>query len=201
MNQNYLQVLHLSDVVGDYTFKAEDDWGWYNENGEYCQGSINKCGYHIHRRMCVDGKQHNLLEHRMKWEYFYGKIPSGMVIDHIIPIKNGGTNKLSNLRLVTPEQNYKNPISRKNWSIAASKKVGLKNPFYGKKWNDNQREAHKKLWKRVKRVLHDGSVEIYNNVAIAATETNLSLSSIAYACRGKYGNFGHNYKDSQWYYE
>ena len=41
-----------------------------------------------------------------------------MEIDHIIPINNGGTNKLSNLRLATREENNNNPNTRKNNSKA-----------------------------------------------------------------------------------
>lgn len=105
-------------TLNKYTFKAEDDWGCYKENGKYLKGSFDKDGYNRHNLMCTDGNKHTLREHNMKWEFFYGEIPDDMVIDHIIPISNGGTNKLSNLRLVTRQQNANNELTRKNISKA-----------------------------------------------------------------------------------
>ena len=94
-------------------FKPEDDWGYYNEKGKYHKGTFTKTGYNQFNLPCTDGKFHTLLAHRLKWEYFNGEIPEGMVIDHIIPISEGGTNKLSNLRITTAKGNVNNPISKK----------------------------------------------------------------------------------------
>ena len=170
-------------TINKYAFKAEDDWGCYNEKGEYLKGSFDKDGYSRHGLKCTDGKTHSLREHNMKWEYFNGEIPEGMVIDHIIPIRNGGTNKLSNLRLVTPKENANNPLTKKNISkalkgkytgdkhwmtnkhhseetkkkmseAAKGKYVGEKNPMFGKKHNEKQREAFNVfIYKVCKRVL------------------------------------------------
>lgn len=102
-------------IEGKYTFQAEDDWGDYNE-GKYREGTHHDKGYRYHWYDCTDGKRHHIYEHVAKWEFFNGKIPEGFEIDHIIPIKNGGTNRLSNLRLVTHPENLNNPISFKNRS-------------------------------------------------------------------------------------
>lgn len=53
--------------------------------------------------------------HRLIWTTFNGEIPEGMEIDHIIPIKNGGTDSLSNLRLVTHKENCNNEKSIENY--------------------------------------------------------------------------------------
>lgn len=101
-----------------YSFKAEDDWGCYGLNGQYIKGDFDKAGYCCHRFKCQDGTTPHLREHREKWIYFNGEIPEGYEIDHIIPIKNGGTNKLSNLRLVTRKENINNELSKINNSKA-----------------------------------------------------------------------------------
>lgn len=93
-----------------YTFKAEDDWGDYS-NGKYRKGYMNANGYCIHPYNCDDGKRHTLQEHKEKWIYFNGDIPDGMEIDHIIPIADGGTNKLSNLKIGTHRDNMNNPYT------------------------------------------------------------------------------------------
>ena len=103
-----------------YSFKAEDDWGDY-DNGEQREGYF-KDGYCCHSYLCNDGKWHRIAEHIAKWEYFNGKIPEGLVVDHIIPIKNGGTNKLSNLRIGTQDDNMNNEISIDNMKKAAKER-------------------------------------------------------------------------------
>ena len=104
-----------------YTFNAEDDWGDYR-NGISRKPCFNKHGYGFHTYFCTDGRLHTISEHIAKWEYFNGRIPKGMVIDHIIPIKNGGTNKLSNLRMVTTAENNRNEYTVKNVSEAMKKR-------------------------------------------------------------------------------
>ena len=44
--------------------------------------------------------------HRIIWEIFNGKIPTGMVVDHID--RNPFNNKISNLRLITVSENNRN---------------------------------------------------------------------------------------------
>lgn len=197
-----MEHIHYSDLKNVYTFKADDDWGCYNENGKYIKGDRNnKGGYCRHNLYCNDGIQHHILEHRMKWEYFNGDIPDDKEIDHIVPISDGGTNKLSNLRVVTKSENQLNPFTRKKHSAFASTRVGDKNPFYGRKWNETQKKANKLTWKKVKQVLPNGEEKHYISAIEAARETGLSHSSIAYACRGRFGHIGHNYKGSEWHYE
>ena len=53
--------------------------------------------------------------HRLIWLTFNGEIPEGMEIDHIVPVKNGGTDSLLNLRLVTHQENCNNEKSIENY--------------------------------------------------------------------------------------
>ena len=50
--------------------------------------------------------------HRIIWEMHNGKIPNGMVIDHID--NDQYNNKISNLRCVTQRQNMHNQVKRKS---------------------------------------------------------------------------------------
>lgn len=104
-----------------YSFNAEDDWGCYNAKGNKMYGYYDR-EYLMHKYICDDGLQHNMGEHVAKWEYFNGKIPEGLQVDHIIPLKNGGTNKLSNLRLLTQADNNRNELTKINHSEAAKRR-------------------------------------------------------------------------------
>lgn len=127
---------HFKPKYSIYTFKAEDDWGDYR-NGKQRINKPNKEGYVTHRYVCEDGDSIKILEHVAKWEYFNGEIPEGLVVDHIIPISSGGTNKLSNLRLVTPKGNANNEITKANLSKA------LKGIVHGEEWNKKISESNK----------------------------------------------------------
>lgn len=131
---------HYQVDYNRYSFKSEDDWGDY-DNGKYREPCFNKGGYNYKPYFCKDNKWHSLFEHRVKWEYFNGKIPEGCEIDHIIPVRNGGTNKLSNLRVVTKKENANNPISLKNKS-----KAGI-NRFSKNGEKEKQSERLLKRWK------------------------------------------------------
>lgn len=102
----------MENLVDKIFFKEDDDWGYYTSDGKYFTGTFTSRGYNQFHLKCCDGKYHTIQAHRLKWEYFNGKIPTGMVIDHIIPISEGGTDKLSNLRVTTQKGNVNNPISK-----------------------------------------------------------------------------------------
>lgn len=102
------------------------DFNSYNifENGsifskhwnKQLNGCFDKDGYTFIKLKLKNGKYGQFRLHRVIWVHFNGEIPEGYVIDHIIPINNGGTNELSNLRCVTPKDNSNNVFTRKNIS-------------------------------------------------------------------------------------
>lgn len=76
-------------------------------------GKTNSNGYTY---ITINGKQ--MLRHRLVWIAFVGKIPDGFEIDHIIPLSKGGTDALSNLRLLTHKENCNNLESKKTYSLS-----------------------------------------------------------------------------------
>lgn len=101
--------------------------------------------------------------HRAVWEYHNGKIPAGMVIDHID--RNPDNNQIENLRLVTMSENNKNVSAettrkRREQMARASEKA--------REWHKSEaaKAVHsaigKKSWQgrelREKRCAHCGSV-------------------------------------------
>lgn len=79
-------------------------------------GCLDRDGYTFIKLKLKNGSYDQFRLHRVIWAYFNGEIPDDKQIDHIIPISNGGTNELSNLRLATPKENSNNPTSLINMS-------------------------------------------------------------------------------------
>jgi 5-methylcytosine-specific restriction endonuclease McrA len=79
--------------------------------------------------------------HKLVWESFNGKVPDGLEIDHIIPVRNGGTDNLENLRVVTRSENHRNPLTVINRKKALKGRFsGELNPRYGVKVSDETKE-------------------------------------------------------------
>lgn len=179
-----------------YTFNAEDDWGDYL-NGKYREPWFNKDGYNVKNYYCTDGKSRSTFEHCAKWVYFNGKIPEGYQVDHVIPIINGGTNKLSNLRLSTPKENSNNPLSRMNQSNA-KKKLWADDEYRNKMfeirnsedYKKKESEAHKgKKWKfneeacnKVYQYSNSELIAIYYSEHDAERQTGFNRERIRFHC-------------------
>ena len=152
-----------------YTFKEDDDWGDY-DNGKYREPSIlTTSKYRVNNYWCTDGKRHSMNEHIAKWEYFNGEIPEGMEIDHIIPISNGGTNKLSNLRLLSHCDNNRNELTRRQRSQS-----------HTGKWINREDQS-----RSVSQFTLDGElVKIYPSISEAVRLGGFDRTSIIKCCNG-----------------
>lgn len=103
----------MTDCVKVY-FKGQKRHHYVNKSGEVFNSAGKKINGYIGANGYIQVSSNELL-HRVIWKAFNGEIPEGYEIDHIIPIKNGGTNELSNLRLVTHKENCNNPKSVENY--------------------------------------------------------------------------------------
>ena len=102
---------------------------WSKHKQGYLNGKKEKDGYTLFELSSKDGKFHTYKLHRILAE-LYCEIPSGYTInelevDHIKPISEGGTNEVSNLRWVTPQQNYNNPNTLVNRSKSMRNKQSM----------------------------------------------------------------------------
>ena len=194
---------------GTYTFNAEDDFGDFC-NDRKRNGSKNNYGYVRHKYICEDGKEHMVVEHVAKWEYFNGRIPDDMEIDHIIPVSVGGTNKLSNLRIVDHTTNSNNPMSVR---IKSEMYSGEGNPMYGIRHSDETKSILSKQKKglfinrkdesKILDKIDPSTGEVlttYPSAQQAARDNNCSGASICLACEGKFGKQGHKALGHLWYY-
>lgn len=190
-----------------YSFNSEDDWGDYY-CGKHRKPWFNENGYSQMNYLCTDGEWHTIEEHVAKWEYFNGNIPDGYQIDHIIPVKNGGTNKLSNLRLVTPKENSNNPISRENQRLAKLKlwqneefKTKLLDIHSSEEYKEKQRASHigkkgniiDEQCKKVYQYKNNELVAVYFSIHNASNITGFNRERIKFHCID-----GKEYKGYRW---
>lgn len=139
------------------------------------------------------------------------------IVDHITPVKNGGTDAFENLHLIPKPDNPRNTKSKENYSKAVK---GEKNHFYGMHHSKNaiekMKEAHlgktltnehrKKISETLKGrpsphrqkiyqyTLCNELVKIWDSISTAASELGYSRDSISDCCNGH----RENYKGYKW---
>lgn len=126
-------------------FIVRDDGTVINKFGNVVGFNNGKKGY---KYIYVEGRK--IPKHRFIWEAFNGEIPEGMEIDHILPISDGGTDELSNLRLVTSSENKRNPKTIEKYKISNKGKGSYKQRMTASMlmWMHNTiKEHHKSLEK------------------------------------------------------
>ena len=88
-----------------------------------------------------DGNKKTISVHRLVAFAFVDGYFEGAIVDHIIPIANGGKNIYVNLHWVTHSENNNNPITLKNMSDSKKgQNVGENNPMYGKTHTEESRK-------------------------------------------------------------
>lgn len=106
-------------------------------------GKTNSKGYTY---VTINGKQ--MLRHRLIWEAFNGEIPTDLEIDHIIPLSQGGTDELSNLRLSTHQENCNNKNSKSTYKASNKGKGIVKESFdrIGHLLTEEEKKEYKHQW-------------------------------------------------------
>ena len=79
---------------------------------------INNDGYSV-VNLYKDKKTQTFYVHRLVAEAFIQNPENKPFIDHIIPVRVGGTNEISNLRWCTIEENNNNPITRERIRVVS----------------------------------------------------------------------------------
>lgn len=171
-----------------------------NKNGKIRKLKIDKDGYR-QIGLWKDGKCKWFSVHRLVATHFIPNPYNKPQVDHIIPISNGGTDDVSNLRWVTDKENKNNPNS-------LNKKIGENNPFYGKRHSEDVIEkAHDK--EKIDIIVVDtntGEIKEYHGINKCARENDFDSRSIFRCLKKVYGKrkdgtYKNNYKGYEFYYK
>ena len=131
---------------------------------------IDKDGY---RNVILKGKQYKV--HRLVAHMFISNPENKPEVDHIIPVSNGGTDIVDNLRWATDKENCNNKITLKNKSNATR---GENNPMFGKHGKDNPISiAIEKIDKNTGKIL-----KIYNSITEAKEDLGLKYDISSREC-------------------
>lgn len=153
--------------------------------GRPLKGYINKDGYVTVKLKTKDGFN-NFLYHRVIWYFFNGEIPDGIQVNH--KNENKTNNALSNLNLLTPEQNS-------NWGTRNER---MASKLKGRRPSDATIKASvEKCRREVSKYSLDGKLlKIYPSFAEAERDNNCSHANIIKCCQGKIKT----YKGFKWLY-
>lgn len=102
----------IRDIVDFPNYQISENCEIYNKKtGKEMKIYMSNDGYAM-IKLCKDKEREHHSVHRLIYEAFNGKIPAGLMIDHVNMIKSD--NRLENLRLATRAQNTYNTCARKN---------------------------------------------------------------------------------------
>ena len=156
INVNIMEVIYKNHIV-------KDDGTVINKYGKNVGYIGCPKGY---RYITLDGKR--VLKHRFIWEAFFGEIPQGMEIDHIIPIADGGGDELSNLRIVTSSQNKRNPKTIEKYKIS----------------NKGKSEHLRKKINKMDKLTHE-IISTYISITEASVDVGVSRKCISDCLHGR----------------
>lgn len=149
--------------------------GWIDNNG-YTQVALTK-----------DKKDKKFRVHRLVAHMFIPNPDNKPEVDHIIPISNGGTNDVANLRWATSKENVNNELSIIN-------KSGENHPFYNKTGKDNP------VSKKIAR--YDYNINLLDVwIGVQEAQRTLKIYHISDACSGKRNSAGKDENGNPYYWK
>jgi len=121
----------------------------------------HKNGYYF-INVCLNGKIKHYSIHRFIYECVHGIIPPKMEIDHIDD--NRANNNISNLQLLTHQQNCKKSAKNRDYSFV----------------KNNHKNKH-----LVECICDDGTKRYYNSLSCCSKNIGVNTGIIKYCCDGK----------------
>ena len=134
---NSLKMVTNSDIIKSMETIVVDSTHQEFNGKRY---GLHKGNRYFKRTKSKNGIKSTVFLHREVWEYHNGKIPQGMMIDHID--RNRSNNSISNLRLVNSKENRAN-ISDEHKEKYRQSMIKYNSLKYGKWWQDESKSAER----------------------------------------------------------
>ena len=147
---------------------------------QICKGKILNQGNNGEYKVVVLSKNSEtktFLVHRLVAEAFIPNKDNKPFVDHIVPLKNKGTNSANNLKWVTYEENNNNPLTRKNMSYGCK----------GRKLTNEQIDKISKAqYIRVVQLDKNTNelIKVWDSMSIAKREGGFNDGHISSCCKG-----------------
>ena len=184
--RGYYQVSNLGRVKRLKREFIRDNGRHYTVTEKILKGWKDKNGYNVNN-LKKGNDERKFRVHRLVAHMFIPNPENKPEIDHIIPIKNGGSNNVNNLRWVTSKENSENELTKRNMS-------GENHHYYNKKGKDNPFSM------RVARYdYHMNLIDIWDGISEA--QRVLKISHISDACRGKRNYAGKDENGNPYYWK
>ena len=126
----------IEEYEGLYSFDLNNNMIYSHYSNKYLKPTIENDGY-IRITFYKNDKLKHFQYHRLVYEYNIGKIPTGLIIDHIDGNKQN--NNIDNLRLCSQSQNCMNCKTKKNNLSSGYKNITLTkcNTYLVRIWKNN----------------------------------------------------------------
>lgn len=153
----------------------------------------NVKGYNQVTLFIGDGTRKIFKVHRLVAHMFVSGYFEGACVDHIIPIKNGGTDHYLNLRWVTNRENSNNPLTKRNISTSLK---GIPKTEEHKRKQSEIMKGKKRTKESLQKQIEKQKVEVVQYYAdtmefirvwssIKEAQETLGINGISKCCKGK----------------
>ena len=170
----------------------------YSEKRKKYNSNTSKNGYHTCKIYdCFNNRYYNIHEviiaeglQLPKHLWPVDEKGRRYIVDHKLPVSNGGTDEFKNLHLIPKPDNNRNPISRENNSKS---KIGKKRKSHSEETKNKMSASNKTKRAVYQYTMNNELVAIWESSNEASKETGFSQGNI-YSCCVGVRNYANGYK-------
>ena len=174
------------DIKGFENYQITDDGKvWSKKSKKYLSPQTNN--KYLYVPLSLNGVKYNKNIHRLVAEAFIENKDNKPEVDHIIPLSDGGTNNVSNLRWCTSKENKNNFFTKSKYKLSNKGKL--------------TKNLLDKISKKVYQYTLDWKLVRVWNSTRECDKNGYCYAAVSSCCRNKYLKNKNIYKGYIWSYE